>query len=523
MISGYRKYLYLSYLVFVMSSDAQVFDGFTLFSSYNNTQNISLLISNNLNVLHTWEHENGPASMPYLMPDSSIIYPYKVQNPSMIAPGVGGGIQRIKWNGTIIWDYTFSDSVYQHHHDIEIIPNYNIIIIVWERKTDTEAYSIGRQTIESVLNEIWAPAILELEPETGDIVWEWHVWDHLIQDIDSSLVNYGIVSEHPELMDINFGNIGDGDANADWMHVNSVDYNPQLDQIVISSRNMNEFYIIDHSTTSEEASSHTGGLYNKGGDFLYRWGNPEVYDRGNPENKQLYGQHDVNWIENGYPEQGSLILFNNGLDRPDGNYSSIDVITPIIEENGHYSISPDLPFLPEELSWTFSDNENFFSGRQSGAQRLPNGNTLITIFDDNRIIEVSLLEGIIWEYILNDGSTGIPRAKKYGIDYFNSNNLGELNNDLGQNFTLIQNFPNPFNPVTSIRYYLPEDALVNITIYDLMGRVVKTLINDQQTAGYTSLRWDATNEAGSPVSAGIYLYTIQAGDFRQTKMMVLLK
>ena len=134
-----------------------------------------------------------------------------------------------------------------------------------------------------------------------------------------------------------------------------------------------------------------------------------------------------------------------------------------------------------------------------------------------------MLEGIIWEYILNDGSTGIPRAKKYGIDYFNSNNLGELNNDLGQNFTLIQNFPNPFNPVTSIRYDLPEDALVNITIYDLMGRVVKTLINDQQTAGYTSLRWDATNEAGSPVSAGIYLYTIQAGDFRQTKKMVLLK
>ena len=84
-------------------------------------------------------------------------------------------------------------------------------------------------------------------------------------------------------------------------------------------------------------------------------------------------------------------------------------------------------------------------------------------------------------------------------------------------------YPNPFNPTTTLRYVLPEDVLVNITIYDMMGRVVKTLINDQQTAGYRSLQWNATNDAGSPVSAGIYLYMIQAGDFRQTKKMVLLK
>jgi len=507
-----------------MSLDAQVFDGFTIFSPYNITSNNTLLISNNQDIIHTWEHENGPASMPYLMPDSSMIYPYKVQNPSMTAGGVGGGIQKIHWDGTIIWDYTFSDSVYQHHHDIEVMPNGNVLIIVWERKTDTEAYSVGRQTIESVLNEIWAPAILELEPETGDIVWEWHVWDHLIQDIDSSLANYGIVSEHPELMDINYGIIGeDIGAGADWMHINSVDYSYQLDQIVISSRNMNEFYIIDHSTTTEEASNHSGGLYNKGGDFLYRWGNPEVYNRGNPEDKKLYGQHDVNWIENDYSGQGSFILYNNGQGRPDGDYSSVDVITPIIEENGNYSISPDLPFLPEELSWTFSHNENFFSGRQSGAQRLPNGNTLITVAYSNRIFEVSLEGEIVWDYTLNDSSIGIPRARKYGTDYFNSNNLDELNDDLEQNFKLIQNYPNPFNPVTTLRYDLPEDAIVNIIIYDMMGRIVNNLVSAQQNAGYKSIQWNATNNQGQPVSAGLYLYTIQAGEFRQTKKMVLLK
>ena len=88
---------------------------------------------------------------------------------------------------------------------------------------------------------------------------------------------------------------------------------------------------------------------------------------------------------------------------------------------------------------------------------------------------------------------------------------------------LYQNYPNPFNPVTSLRYDLPEDGLVNITVYDMMGRIVKTLVNSSQTAGYKSIRWNATNDRNEPVSAGLYLYTIQAGEFRQTKKMVLLK
>jgi hypothetical protein len=90
-------------------------------------------------------------------------------------------------------------------------------------------------------------------------------------------------------------------------------------------------------------------------------------------------------------------------------------------------------------------------------------------------------------------------------------------------FALHQNYPNPFNPVTSLRYDLPEDGLVNITIYDMMGRVVNTLINDSQNAGYKSIQWNATNDRNEPVSAGLYIYTIQAGEFRKTKKMVLLK
>ena len=96
-------------------------------------------------------------------------------------------------------------------------------------------------------------------------------------------------------------------------------------------------------------------------------------------------------------------------------------------------------------------------------------------------------------------------------------------NQIPENFRLFQNYPNPFNPITTLRYDLPENAMVNISIYDMMGRIVNNLVNSQQNTGYKSIQWNAANDAGSPVSAGIYLYMIQAGDFRQTRKMVLLK
>jgi len=90
-------------------------------------------------------------------------------------------------------------------------------------------------------------------------------------------------------------------------------------------------------------------------------------------------------------------------------------------------------------------------------------------------------------------------------------------------FALHQNYPNPFNPITTLRYDLPEQATVNIIIYDMLGREIRTLINKTQDTGYKSVIWNATNDYGKPVSAGIYLYQIQAGEFVQTRKMVLLK
>ena len=97
------------------------------------------------------------------------------------------------------------------------------------------------------------------------------------------------------------------------------------------------------------------------------------------------------------------------------------------------------------------------------------------------------------------------------------------NSDFPHLYNLYQAYPNPFNPITSLRYDLPNDGFVNITVHDMMGRVVKKLLNSPQTAGFKSVQWNATNDRNEPVSAGLYLYTIQAGNFRQTKKMVLLK
>jgi len=108
-------------------------------------------------------------------------------------------------------------------------------------------------------------------------------------------------------------------------------------------------------------------------------------------------------------------------------------------------------------------------------------------------------------------------------DTTNCEQVSIIDETLQITYNLYNAYPNPFNPVTTLRYDLPEDAMVNITIYDMMGRQINTLVSGPQNAGYKSIQWDATNNTGQPVSAGLYLYTIQAGKFRQTKKMVLLK
>ena len=321
---------------------------------------LSYLIDNDMNEINSWSHPNGAASMPYLLPDSTLIYPYRVSNPSMNSGGVGGGISKYDWDGNLLWSYEIANDLYQHHHDVEPLPNGNILVIVWERKTSTEASLAGRQTLNNSLNEIWSEAILELEivgSNDVNIVWEWHLWDHLVQDYDSTKQNYGIVSENPHKLNVNFYS---GNGKNDWVHANSIDYNETLDQIVISSRTLSEFYVIDHSTTTSEAATSIGGIRGKGGDFLYRWGNPIAYDSTLTNHQQLIGQHNVHWIKDGLLDEGKFMLFNNGKSR---GYSSVEIISAPVDQNGDYLLASNNVFGPDSSEWIYTEDplSDFYS------------------------------------------------------------------------------------------------------------------------------------------------------------------
>ncbi|MFT5745818.1 MAG: hypothetical protein ACI9XO_002399 [Paraglaciecola sp.] len=410
----------------VFQNDSVSYNGYTLL--FPNTSKTTYLIDNCGNVVHQWESEYNPGLVAYLLDNGDLLRTGRIGS-NFNGGGSGGRIERFNWEGELIWSYNHTSQDFHQHHDIEYLPNGNILIIAWERHTVQEALDLGRNPLTLSNDEIWSEQIVEIQPEGevgGEIIWEWHLWDHMIQDFDSLSNNYGDVAQHPELMDINAGNSG-----VDWIHLNAVDYNPELDQIVMSSRHLNEIYIIDHSTTTEEAATPEGGNSGKGGNFLYRWGNPMQYKRGAIEDRKLFGQHDAQWIEPDRPGAGELMVFNNGIARPEGSFSTIDVWSPPLLADGNYLIDSIEAFGPTELSWTFVDDPDnlLFSSNISGAQRLPNGNTLICEGRTGDLIEVMLSGLQVWRYVSpvvgggivtqgdNVSNNNVFRAYRYGVDF----------------------------------------------------------------------------------------------------------
>ena len=330
-------------IIFLFTLNAEIFEGLTLITDKGFDSPppfLSLLIDNDYNIINEWYHDCRATSIAYLMPDSSLILP------------CSNRLKRIDWDGNIIWDYYINDDEYINHHDIEPLTNGNILVICWELKTKEEAIAAGRQNINGVMSTL---VILELRPvgeNAAQIIWKWHAWDHLIQDIDSLLPNFGIISENPQLIDINL--VENLHNNGDWLHTNSIHYSPVLDQIILSSRFLDEFFVIDHSTSIEEASGHFGGNSEKGGDLLFRWGNPKNYGRGDEFDQILFSQHSVNWIPNGYPGAGNIILFNNHHNNVIEPYhSSVIELVPPIDSDGIYILNENEDFDPESFSWIF--------------------------------------------------------------------------------------------------------------------------------------------------------------------------
>ena len=371
----------------------EAFPGYTLFTpvSYSTTY----LINNEGEWVHQWESEYLLGLSAYLLDNGSLLRTRNLQTQYFNTGGTGGGIESLNWDGSIQWEFEYSTEQFRQHHDIERLPNGNILIIAWEHKSVDDAIDAGRNP--SLLGDtrlpvgIWPESIIEVNPNTDEVEWEWHVWDHLIQEYDSSKANFGSVSEHPERVNINYPANGPAGDGGDWMHINAINYNSNLDQILLSVSQLNEIWIIDHSTTTEEASSHTGGNSGMGGDIIFRWGNPNAYDRGSPQDRQIYFIHDAHWISDSLENAGKIMFFNNGQNRPEGNYSSIDIISPPLNESFTYDLVDGNPYGPDSLFWSYTSNppQSFFARNVSGAQRLSNGNTLICSGPNGRFFEIN--------------------------------------------------------------------------------------------------------------------------------------
>ena len=504
-------------------------DGFVLFAP--TRSNTTYLIDRCGKEVKSWTSTYNPGLSCYLLSDGTLLRTGVVQSQSFNAGGHGGVIEKIDWNGNVIWTYFISDATNWQHHDVKALPNGNILVIAWESKTNTQAIAKGRNPL-LVPTTLWSEQILEIQPTGatgGNIVWEWHLWDHLIQDFDNTKPDFGVVNTNPQLLNINYNATA---GNSDWIHLNSIDYNVALDQILVSSRVLNEIWVIDHSTSSAEAASHSGGNSGNGGDFLFRWGNPLAYNTGT--STQFFGQHNAQWIQTGLPYENHIMVFNNGNGRTGGNYSTIEIINPPVDG---FNYTSSLPYLPASTSWIYNDGNpnNFYAQLTSGCQQLSNGNVLFCNGPKGTFKEISESGTILWEYInpvsvtgiLTQGTTAASNAA-FRCTFYPSSYSG-FNNQLFSSPTIIENsnsvsssctlsttideetlgeeavfvYPNPAKEFINVEFSGLSDENISIEIIDVFGKVVQKENRKNENQIF--------NLNVSSLDAGYYVLKISSG------------
>ncbi|QMU64994.1 MAG: T9SS type A sorting domain-containing protein [Flavobacteriaceae bacterium] len=513
----------------------EAYDGFTIFSIHQKTY----LIDNCGRVIHEWTSAYPPGNAVYLLPNGNLLRASRNDGESQISfGGRGGVIELFDWDGNLIWQYEYNTDDYRQHHDVYPMPSGNVLILAATVMTQAEAIQAGRDPSLLDDNELYNERIFEVGPvgaNQANVVWEWNIKDHLVQNFDNTKDNFGSIASNPGKLNINFLN-GSG-AGANWLHINSIQYYETFDQIVISSRNLSEIWIIDHSTTTAEAASGSGGNYGKGGDFLYRWGNPQSYDHGNESDRKLYGQHYPHFIESGLVDAGKIILFNNGNDRIPA-FSEVFILDTPMTSPGVYTYSTLTPYGPINPDYIYADPTNnpsdFYSPIVSSAQRLPNGNILVCQGSSGRFFELNASDQIVWEYInpiRNDNgvianqtesisANTTFRAIKYTRTYgaFTGRDVTpglpiEGNPDLTPCNTLsvdevvideIKIYPNPASDKITVA---TSRAVDKIEIYTLLGKKINEVLY--------------TNEADlSKIKSGLYLIKIYADNTVITKKII---
>ena len=509
-------------------------DGYELFAPIK--ADTTYLIDKCGRLVHQWASPNNPGMSVYLLPDGSLLRSANVVNAVFRGNGEqGGAIEKYDWDNNLTWSYTISSDTETQNHDIYPLDNGNILVVIWEAIDSSLAIAAGKNRA-LLLPILYSAKIEELQPvgtHQANIVWQWRLWDHLIQDFDSTKSNYGVVADHPELVNLNYTDTNI--AAKDWIHPNAVTYNATLDQIILSSHNTSELWILDHSTTTAQAKTHTGGAHGKGGDLLYRWGNPRVYGRGTTNDQVFYTQHNPSWIPAGYPHANSIIVFNNGLKRPGGNASSVDIFTPPVDSNGDYTLLAGHAYGPASTLWSYKATppSSFFGLVMGGAQLLPNGNVIVCEGPQGNFFEIDSNKNVLWRYVnpvsgdsaVAQGTTitnsGVFRCTQYDASYsaFSGKTLAPLGHiELNPILTACDSsavnsvkepsrsngiviYPNP----TSDRITLelgPNYSTATYTISNLLGQVVRSGV---------------VNASGSEILVqdlvtGLYLVNIEIGN-----------
>ena len=481
---------------------SQSYDGYTMIYPHN--QPDVFLLNNCGELVHTWVDSSNfrPGNTAYITTEGKLVKTKRdaTVTDDPIWAGGGGEIIEIRdWDNNLEWSYTLNDSTGRFHHDIALTPAKTILAIAWEYISFEDAVAAGRDSATLSQGALWPERIIEIDPTTNDIIWQWRAWDHLIQDHDSTKANYGVVADNPGKINLNYDNTG---GEADWLHANALDYDPQNKQILISIPEFHEIWIIDHSTTTAEAASSTGGLSGKGGDLMYRWGNPAAYNKGTVDDQKLFYQHDAQWVTDFAPANGMISLFNN---RIASDYSGFSLLEPAWEMyEWSYVQDADDVYLPSELNYTRLHPDTFalYSTGLSSMQLLPNGNTLVTSGRFGYTFEITEDDEIVWEYktprkgtnpvtqgdtlVINNNLTF--RSKRFSLDYdgFSGRDLSPKGYiELEPDTTFCDNimstvqsilfhdlkiYPNPAQDMLVIEW--EEGYNVDINIYDFLGREV---------------------------------------------------
>ena len=411
--------------------------GYKLFTPLRSTS--TYLVDAAGKVAHEWTSDSTPGQSVYLLANGNLLRCERVPSDVFEGGGKGGRIREYDRDSKIVWEYVCADDTKLQHHDIEPLPNGNVLLIAWERVGREKALAAGRDPRLLRAGELWPDMVLEVQPmrpSGGKIVWEWHAWDHLVQDRDPKLAHYAEIASRPRRIDINATNrepeptkeeleeleklkkLGyvddsaprdagrDGPSrDADVHHCNSIDYSPELDLIVLGSRELSELWFIDHSTTTAQAKGSSGGRWGVGGDLVFRFGNPRWSKA--PGERALFFQHDAQWIPAGLPGAGHILLFNNG-ERGERERSTVDEF--VIS----FTSEALVDFAKVEVKRVASYLSPDFCARISGAQRLANGNTLICAGETGRVVEVTPEQKVVWEYVNPHGGDALAGGSGRG-------------------------------------------------------------------------------------------------------------